>query len=173
MSVYITRTNQKLYFARLHLDQLKAAEASSGWSKHALIESYNESVLFHLTSAYQSFLCEIAEVYRVAPEKIDGMASLVELLDAQGLEAPEVKELQQLRESDSWLAMLLAAYKACWIAEDRQRAEQGGHQSLSEIHVVQVNPDHAEDKEVIAQLDEWLDAFRNLIDRQRESMKEW
>jgi len=173
MSVYISRTNQKLYFARLHLDQLRTAESGSGWSKHALIESYNESVLFHLASAYRAFLGEIAEVYRVAPERATDLDALDRMLAEQGLETPEVSELKQLAAGEAWLAQLLAAYQACWTAEDREHAQQGEHHSLSEIHVVQVNPDHAEDKEVIAQLDQWLIAFRELVERLRESMKEW
>jgi len=173
MSVYISRTNQKLYFARLHMDQLRAAESGSGWSKHALIESFNESVLFHLASAYRAFLGEIAEVYRVAPEQAVDLAALEAMLDQQGLETPEVGELKQLSCGEAWLANMLAAYQACWTAEDREHAEHGEHHSLSEIHVVQVNPDHAEDKDVILQLDEWLNSFRALIERLRESMKEW
>lgn len=173
MSVYISRTNQKLYFARLHLDQLKAAEMGSGWSKHALIESFNESVLFHMASAYHAFLAEIAEVYRVAPERAADLDKLEVMLSEQGLETPEVSELKQLAAGEAWLAQLLAAYQACWMAEDRDQAQHAGHHSLSEIHVVQVNPDHAEDKDVIAQLEQWLESFRDLVERLRGSMKEW
>ncbi len=172
-SVYISRTNQKLYFCRLHLDQLKSAEHSAGWSKHALVESYMESVLFHLACAYSSFLREIAEVYRISPENVDTLEQLEQALSDQGLEAPEAKELVQLASSDSWLSQLLAAYQACWTAEEREQAQRSPHASLSEIHVVQVNPDHTEECEVIEQLEQWLVAFRELVERHRESMKEW
>ncbi|MEH6822888.1 MAG: DUF6586 family protein [Motiliproteus sp.] len=172
-NIYISRTNQKLLFAKLHLDCLKQAEQSSGWSKHAQIESFGESVLFHLVSAYSAYLREIAQVYFLEPEKISTRDELLEQMEVKGLEAPEAKELSLLAGSDSWLSQLLAAYRACWVAQDREQAAHSGHASLSEIHVVQVNPDHASDLAVITQLEGWVNSMRELVDRQREGMKEW
>ncbi|WP_207063138.1 DUF6586 family protein [Motiliproteus sp. SC1-56] len=172
-SVYISRTNQKLNFARLHLDQLKGARESVGWSKHALVESFNESVLFHLACAYGSLLREIAEVYRAEPASIDSLEQLEVALSAQGVETPEVRELKQLLAAEGWLSAMLGAYNACWSAEDRVQAQSASHASLSEIHVIQVNPDHNEEGAVIEQLEQWLDGFRELVDRLRASMKEW
>ncbi len=172
-NIYISRTNQKLYFSQLHLDRLKSALDSSDWSKHVLIESYNESILFHLACGYRSFLREIAEVYRLEGSKIETVEQLADGLAEQGLEAPEVKELMCLEEGDGWLVQLLRAYDACWQAEGRDQAISTPHSSLSEIHVVQVNPDHTEEDQVIAQLEQWLNAFRELVGRHRESMVEW
>ena len=172
-NIYISRTNQKLMFAKLHLDQLKLAEQGSGWSKHAQIESYEESILFHLVSAYSAYLREIAEVYRLEPEKISTRDELLEQLEAKGVEAPEAKELTLLAGGDSWLSQLLAAYRACWVAQNREQAAASDHASLSEIQVVQVNPDHSSDAQVIEQLEGWINSMRELVDRQREGLKEW
>lgn len=172
-NIYISRTNQKLLFAKLHLDYLKKAEQGSGWSKHAQIESFEEAVLFHLVSAYSSFLREIAEVYHLDPEKISTRDELLAQMELQGMESPEVKELSLLAGSDSWLSQLLAAYRACWKAQAKEHASHSGHASLSEIQVVQVNPDHSSDTEVIAQLEGWMNNMRELVDRQREGLKEW
>ena len=90
--VYLTRTNQKLNFTRIHLDALIGAQESTGWSKHALIDSYNESVLFHMVSAYSSLLREIAEQYRFDANRISKLSQLTSQMEAQGLEAPEVRE---------------------------------------------------------------------------------
>ncbi len=172
-NIYISRTNQKLMFAKLHLDHLKQAEQGSGWSKHAQIESFEESVLFHLVSAYSSFLREIAEVYHLDPETISTRDELLAQMELQGMELPEVKELSLLAGSDSWLSQLLAAYRACWMARAKEQASHSGRESLSEIQVVQVNPDHASDIQVIAQLEGWINNIRELVDRQREGLKEW
>lgn len=172
-NVYISRTNQKLLFAKLHLDSLKQAEQGRGWSKHAQIESFEESVLFHLVSAYSAYLREIAEVYYLQPETISTRDELQQQLEDKGMEAPEAKELGQLAGSDSWLAQLLAAYRACWAAQGREQAAASEHASLSEIQVVQVNPDHSSDKEVIEQLEGWMNSMRELIDRHREASQEW
>ena len=171
--VYLTRTNQKLNFTRIHLDALKGAQESTGWSKHALIESYNESVLFHMVSAYSSLLREIAEQYSLDANRITKLSQLVDQMEAQGLEAPEVSELQQLHnDSGSWLHHLLAAYKGCWRAEDHQ-ASAGQAESVSEIHVMQINPDHAEDGDIIREYQEWFGQFKALVERLRVGMQEW
>ncbi|MBU2964433.1 hypothetical protein Q4508_04250 [Amphritea sp. 2_MG-2023] len=171
--VYLTRTNQKLNFTRIHLDALKVAQESTGWSKHALIESYNESVLFHMASAYSSLLREIAEQYSFDANRITKLSQLVAQMEAQGLEAPEVAELQQLHSNaDSWLHKLLAAYKACWRAEEHKES-RGQAESVSEIHVMQINPDHAEDSDILSEYQLWFSEFKSLVERMRSSMQEW
>ncbi|MBR9868651.1 MAG: hypothetical protein GYB20_16155 [Oceanospirillales bacterium] len=171
--VYLTRTNQKLNFTRIHLDALKVAQESTGWSKHALIDSYNESVLFHMVSAYSSLLREIAEQYRFDANRISKLSQLTEQMETQGLEAPEVAELQQLHDdSDSWLHHLLAAYKGCWRAEDHGQSA-GQAESVSEIHVMQINPDHAEDADILLEYQSWFNQFKLLVERLRAGMQEW
>lgn len=171
--VYLARTNQKLNFARLHLEALKNAQNSSAWSKHALIESYQESVLFHLASSYSALLREVAERYSVETESIVGLTDLAWGFEQAGFESPELNELQQLEaRQDCWLHKLLRAYAACWVAVDRQQASTSST-SLSEIHVMQVNPNHAEDQDVYTEYQAWLDSMRQLVDRLREGMQEW
>ncbi|SEQ37937.1 hypothetical protein SAMN03080615_01289 [Amphritea atlantica] len=171
--VYLTRTNQKLNFTRIHLDALKVAQESTGWSKHALIDSYNESVLFHMVSAYSSLLREIAEQYRFDANRITKLSQLTEQMEAQGLEAPEVAELQQLHDdTNSWLHHLLAAYKACWRAEEHNQSA-GQAESVSEIHVMQINPDHAEDADILREYQSWFNQFKMLVERLRAGMQEW
>lgn len=172
-NVYLVRTNQKVNFARIHLDALAASHESNGWSKHAEIESYNESVLFHLASAYGAFLREVAEKYRFVPEQVSHVSDLVALLESSGQESPEVSELAQLEQDEtSWLHKMLAAYSACWKAIDKQGVANE-RVSLSEIHVVQINPNHAEDKDILAEYRQWLDLFRQLLERLRAGMQEW
>lgn len=171
--IYLARTNQKLSFARIHLEQLKQAQDDTSWNKHALIESFNESVLFHLASAYDAFLREIAELYKVDTESLEGYRSLAFEMEKTGVESPEVKQLSMLEaDNTGWLHKLLAAYEACWHGSDRRQAVTETS-SVSEIHVVQVNPDHAEDKEIIREYDEWFESLSELVNRLREGMQEW
>lgn len=171
--IYLARTNQKLSFTRIHLEQLKQAQDDTSWSKHALIESFNESVLFHMTSAYDAFLREIAEVYKVDTESLDGYRSLAAQLESTGVESPELKQLSVLEnDATGWLHKMIGAYEACWHGADRPEAISETT-SLSEIHVLQVNPDHAEDKAIIAEYESWFNALSELIDSLREGMQEW
>jgi hypothetical protein len=173
-NVYLVRTNQKINFARIHMDALAEAHESTGWSKHAEIESYNESVLFHLASAYGAFLREVAEKYRFDPALVAGLSDLERLLEGSGQESPELSELNALEKNEaSWLHKMLAAYNACWKAADNQTATANDKVSISEIHVIQINPNHAEDKDILAEYKGWLNEFRALVERLRADMQEW
>jgi hypothetical protein len=171
--IYLARTNQKLNFSRIHIESLKEAQGTTGWSKHALIESYNESVLFHLASTYDAFLREVAELYRFDTETFVGYRALMEQFEKSGFEGAELNELGQLeKDHTSWLHKMLAAYEACWHGSDK-RVPVTETSSVSEIHVVQVNPDHAEDGQIIVEYEGWLNEMRALIERLRTGMQEW
>ncbi|SEF76320.1 DUF6586 family protein [Marinobacterium lutimaris] len=172
--IYLSRTNQKLSFVRLHLEALDASLVSNSWNRHGLVESYNESVLFHLTGAVHSFLREIAERYRLDASAVSSVGDLQRQLEQTGQEAPEASELAQLVESrESWLSRLYRAYDACWSARDGHLQRSDQSQSLSEIHVVQVNPDHSEDPAVLEEYRSWFAALDLLVERLRSSMLEW
>jgi len=171
--IYLARTNQKLNFARIHLDALRDGCQSNGWNKHILIESYNESVLFHLASAYDAFLHEIAERYNLDTSHITSYRTLAEDMELSGQECPELAELSVLEaDNSSWLHKMVRAYEACWRATDRS-APVSAASSVSEIHVAQVNPAHTDESEILKEYQHWFDALRDLIDRQRSGMQEW
>ncbi len=173
-NIYLVRTNQKINFARIHMDALAAAHSSTGWSKHAVIESYNESVLFHLASAYSAFLREVAEKYRFKPSEVNCLEDLEAMFEASGQESPERSELNLLEQnSNSWLHKMQAAYYACWQASDKLQEAPKANSSVSEIHVIQINPDHSEDADILAEYQSWLDSFRSLVERLRSDMQEW
>ncbi|MBV0931947.1 DUF6586 family protein [Marinobacterium weihaiense] len=172
--VYAVRTNQKLNFARLHIKALVQAQASPQWSQNPRIESYHESVLFFLASGYTSLLREVAENYKLDPSRVLHFSDLLEQLEATGQESPEARELENLeRDSSSWLHKVLKAYRSCWDAADGYAPTISGDGSVSEIHVLQINPDHAEDDAVLAEYNAWLQAFRDLLERLRANMQEW
>lgn len=171
--VYLARTNQKLNFARIHLDALRNGCESTGWNKHILIESYNESVLFHLASAYDAFLHEIAERYSLDVSHIDSYRTLADDMEKSGQECPELAELSGLEaDAGSWLHKMLHAYEACWRATDKA-VPVTSVSSVSEIHVAQINPSHTDEGQVVEEYQHWLDTLRELIDRQRTGMQEW
>ncbi|GAA0785851.1 DUF6586 family protein [Marinobacterium sediminicola] len=172
--VYAVRTNQKLNFARLHIKALVQAQETPQWSQHPRIESYHESVLFFMASGYASLLREIAENYKLDPASIYRFEDLIDQLEKTGQESPEANELANL-EADpaSWLHKVLKAYQACWDAADHTSQTTAKDASVSEIHVLQINPDHAEDRDVLAEYNDWLQAFRDLLERLRANMQEW
>lgn len=172
--IYAVRTNQKLNFARLHIKALVQAQESPQWSQNPRIESYHESVLFFLASGYTSLLREIAENYNLNPGTTHSYTDLLDQLEATGQESPEARELEQLEQDQgSWLHKVLKAYQSCWYASDRAQPSTAKDASVSEIHVLQINPDHAEDDAVLAEYNSWLQSFRELVERLRANMQEW
>lgn len=170
--VYLARTNQKLNFVRLHLEALQASQDSNSWSKHALIESYQESVLFHLVSAYSSLLREIAERYQIDVDSVTSVHDLVRGFEKSGFESPELNQLLHLEaDPHNWLHKLQKAYAACWRAVDKETPSHAASQS--EIQVMQVNPNHQGDKDVFIEYQEWLGEMRSLVEKLREGMQEW
>lgn len=110
-----TRTNQKIYFAGLALEQWRQAEASNGLNAGGLVQAEREACLFHLYGAVVGLCQEILGYYRF--QQADAW-TLTQVLDAtrQGsLVAPELSELLELTAApDSWLSLLLEHYAALY-----------------------------------------------------------
>lgn len=106
-----TRTNQKLYFAGLLLEDWKRAEQARAAGFQAHVAALREAALFHLYGAALGLCHEIAGYYRLGNTD----APRIELLLSEELQdrspSPEFAELLELsRHPETWLARLLAAY---------------------------------------------------------------
>lgn len=86
----VRRTNQAVYFARIALDQAEQAVDAQQKSQS------EESGLYHLYSALNSFCNELVKQYSLPP-----FMQLSELLGRDALPA-ELKELALLFEQQSW-----------------------------------------------------------------------
>jgi hypothetical protein len=97
------RTDQKLGYARVHLDELR----EHPFSRHSDFEhAHEEAFLFHLFGARDSFLAELNEYYECSlPRNGISMGKLREALSKRGCISQELQELHKL-ESDpaSWYA---------------------------------------------------------------------
>ncbi len=158
----IGRTHEKLYHAQLHLEAWGLALADEErFNPRAWALSYGESVLFHLQLAWESFLAEIAEFYKVA-RPID-LSDLGQHLQAAGIVSPEWAQLQEAAtDRTCFLAQLLAAY-----AQLRApRTEVTVAAAVGRMEVAEPGPDRA-------RLQAWWQGLRGLIDAQRRQMQEW
>lgn len=110
MNAYISRTNQKIYFAELTLDRLQQTKNSP-----AALEADKESLLFHLYSAYLALLQEIAYFYQLDPQHIS-LSELIHRFQRKKAETylpPEVEELRQLLDHhESWLSQLIEYFQS-------------------------------------------------------------
>ncbi len=174
MSVFVTRTSQKLNFVQLQLEQLTLADASAGWSRQARIECAQEAVLFHLVSAYGALLREIADHYRLDAAKVQSFTDLDVLCEQAALQSPERTELASLEQDDSsWLRRLHGAYVACWQAGGDARAVNAAASSQSEISLVQLASGSSAVQVTPQQCQQWYGDLAQLAERLRAGMQEW
>lgn len=158
MASWLSHSNQKLYQARLLLDNLQLAE-SSETTPDAFVSALQESVLFQLVLAYQSYLHEIAEIAQCR----DDFLSLSQLIELTTVPTGEMKELQKLEgDSFSWLGQLLTSFEGC-SAKDPVANKAPLNPAMIQIHDTTTSS---------LPLRDWYESLVNIIDLQRDNRQE-
>lgn len=157
-----SRVNQKLYYARLTLDQ---AEAGAGGPRR---EALREAAVWHLATAYRAHLADIAQSYR-HPSSAESATALARELAGREVRCAAITELEQMERAGEWPAHLLHAMDI--VSEVRpQRAEMagGGEGQVDPLALksVDTSPDSADCRR-------WLNAFESLVMAHREHLQEW
>jgi hypothetical protein len=166
MAQWLAHSNQKLYQARLLLETLgqfneDASQQDSGkHSSAALIDAMQESVLFQLVLAYQSYLHELAEIAQYREE----FYSLSQLLENVTVATGEMTELSQLEfDNFSWLSQLQSAFQQC-----SQKEVVIAVRAQTSPQMIQLNDTTAH----TLPLQEWYDALTSMIELQRNNRQE-
>ena len=166
-----TRTNQKIYFAGLALENWRRAEEKGALNAPGLIQAEREASLFHLYGALLGLCHEIAGYYRL-PGASAPRPELLLMPSVQGSSSsPELAELIELVEHpETWLAQLLKAYSALF-EPPRAPAKTKTDPTMPLIEAVSV------DAQVSAlareELEAWRSSLKELALRFRESLTEW
>jgi hypothetical protein len=180
------RTNQKLYFAKLQLDRVAVSLADKSvfsWEAEAL--SQREAAIFHLYSAYISFLQELVCFYRLNGPMLTSEA-IHTAMAAKGQVSPEISVLQSIEHTkDSWLSALLLAYKGCvWtydpvplsapVFEPESEPVNERPESLGRaIGLVAVNQDEPLSPPDLLDIQSWHRELTQIIRGFRDEMEEW
>ncbi len=174
MRTHLSLVNQKLGFASTLL--LLAADSELISVGSLRCRAIQESILLHLYTAFHFYQRELAELNGIKmPELIGSMDSLVNGLNQLGKQPSEVLELQSIcAEKGSWLNQLLNQYKLIFISPPKA-VEKKAFVQEGMIELVDVSQDAIE---VNAELDlkilaEWLNEFKALILRHRETGAEY
>lgn len=174
MRTHLSLVNQKLGFASTLL--LLAADSELISVGSLRCRAIQESILLHLYTAFHFYQRELADLNGIKmPELIDSMDSLVNGLNQLGKQPSEVLELQSIcAEKGSWLNQLLNQYKLIFISPPKA-VEKKAFVQEGMIELVDVSQDAIE---VNAELDlkilaEWLNEFKALILRHRETGAEY
>ncbi|MGG2397182.1 DUF6586 family protein [Pseudomonas sp. SH1-B] len=167
-----TRTNQKIFFAGLALDNWRKAEASAAFNVQALVQAEREAALFHLYGAVLSLCHEIAGYYRMndlAPSRVDAFVHQVVLDGAPSPELAELIEFAQQRET--WLAQLLAAYSELFLPPREERKAKVDP-AMPLITAVSVGEEPVVLTPGVDDIDAWRQQLKTLVLRFREGLSE-
>lgn len=166
-----TRTNQKIYFAGLALENWRRAEERGALNAPGLMQAEREASLFHLYGALLGLCHEITGYYRLP----GASAARVELLLVRSPDgaspSPELAELIELAEHhETWLACLLKAHAALFEPPRAPtRAKTDPTMPLIEAVSVEAEQPVLGRDEVEA----WRHNLKELALRFRESLTEW
>jgi hypothetical protein len=110
-----SRTNQKLYFARLQLDMLAEAMANTeAFDSEPRALSAREAAIWHLHSGMGALFQELSKFYKVQPASRSAKA-LREAMAARGQRSPEAEIILGLAEDPySWVSCLKDLTAACY-----------------------------------------------------------
>jgi hypothetical protein len=96
------RTDSKIRFAQIHLDELTARNISNG---DDFERAHQESFLYHLLGVKESFLIELNAYYKTElSEKRISIGNMKKALAERGQESNELTEIYRLQNDESsWL----------------------------------------------------------------------
>lgn len=158
MAEWLGHSNQKLYQARLLLDYQEQFEAESPIDS-VLNAALQESILFQLALAYQSYLHEVAELAQYREE----FGSLQQLLDLAPIQTGEMIELRKLElDTHSWLSQMLLAFEFCGQKENKPEPRR---ESASMIQLY-------DQTSAALPLRDWYQSLSDIIDLQRNNRQE-
>jgi len=164
-------TNQKLYFARVHLDEIRRAqEDDTLFNRKLVIGANTESALFHLYCAYQSLLWEIANTYDVTMESHLALVDLLAIFQKANKVSGELNQLGELeRNPASWLSnMLLGWSRVQTLGVVKVRTVASAPATSAAITVCDVSEDVS-----LQQLEQWHQELRMISEHFRGLLEEW
>lgn len=177
MRTHLSLVNQKAGFATAALTLLKN-NAESGEGKLSLVQqAIHESVLLHLYTAFHFYLRELADNNGIKnSEAIDSLQALAVALNQLGKSPSEVVELQDLAaQRGSWLNSFLRQYEGIFQSPPK-KIEKKSFGAENFIEVVDLTGQQEESLDKALNVDSlryWLNEFKSLVLRQRETGAEY
>ncbi len=174
VSPFQARTDAKLKYAGIHLKEITSRKEKG--SADAFERAHEESFLFHLIGAKDSFLQEINVAYKLElPFHKVKEDELRKVLKAKALESLALDEIERLEEK-------LEVDKAGWLAVAIELRNQGTHRSHMTRHFHKGGKDHDKvfltnpltgqpiEIDIPVLLQEYLTNMEDLIQEQRSTL---
>ncbi|MBB3101751.1 DUF6586 family protein [Azomonas macrocytogenes] len=170
---FYTRTNQKIYFAGLSLENWRKAATGGLVGDMGKIQAEREASLFHLYGALLGLCHEILGFYRSPAISAKRVEKILTRSTLETTPCPELSELLELsRNPTTWLANLLTQHAQLYQPPHASR-EPKSNPDMEIIEAVNL----AEEALVILneyeEMESWRKQLKELTLRFRESMTEW
>lgn len=173
MHSHLSLVNQKLGFATATLSLLEnLTEIDEG--KLSLIQKATcESALLHLYTAFHFYLRELGESNGIKnPAIIDSLPALVTALNQLERHPSEVIELQDLAAyQGGWLNTFLEQYEKVFKSPPKKTEKKsfGAENFIELVDLTEQQEESLEKALNIGSLKCWLNEFKSLVLRQRET----
>lgn len=173
---HLSLVNQKLAYASSIIIALNAESAELTASQKLRQQALGDAAVFHLAMALHFYLRELAEYHRIknliAINSVQDLAAALLEADRTSSESSELLELVQT--SDSWLSQLVGYYDQLSKSPEKPKEKKAfGQENLIEL-VELGEPENQPLLQLTPKLlSLWLDSFRALVIRQRETSVEY
>lgn len=168
IEAFQARTDAKLRYAKVHLDELAALTSHGG---DDFDRAHQESFLFHLHGTRDAFLIELNHYYSLGLSIKDiSIGNLRIALKRRGINSPELSELYELQQDDdSWYSQIKDMRDSSVHNQGVPRAfymggEDDGMVKLKNPRTGVLTNDH-----FIDVFQEWIEQMRVLIEKLRAS----
>ena len=166
MNAWTSLVNQKLFFARLLLEQIDKLDDRFGHIEMAICQS----AVYQLECGYRHHLREVAATYQSrsadAIITVEQLVAELESIDKHPAEAQEMLNLEQ--QKGTWLNQLLSVWRSFANHPEPEARED----NASPIPLMQVSQQSKLPALDVTGVQAWLDAMHEMVDRHRELMVE-
>jgi hypothetical protein len=161
------RTDAKLRYAQVHLEELRAIEALRG---DDFERAHLESFLYHMLGAKDAFLAEINHCYDARLSAGAGAGDIRTALLKRGLRSDELTTLYKLEQDPaSWLSQAKVMRDHSTHKTGVSRTYSWGGDDHGQVKLRNTTTGGLGERHYVDQLGEWLEQMRSLISTLRES----
>jgi len=163
-----SRTDAKIRYAKIHLDELKAKGILGG---DDFDRAHQESFLYHLLGAKETFLIELNTYYSSGLNNEDLTAGkLREALNKKGMASNELAELYLLeRDENSWLFHVKEIRDYSTHVSFVKRVYHLGGQADRQVWLHNPKTNKSIERHFVDEFDDWLLNMKELLERLRNS----
>ena len=162
------RTDAKLRYAKIHLDELKAQGPPSG---DDFDKAHQESFLFHLIGSRDAFLAELNHYYQggLSPDVLS-LGRIRDALKKNAIDSPEVRVLYELeQDGSSWFSRAKRMRDHSTHVQGVRRAYTLGGEFHQKVRLRDPKSDQLTEQHFIDEFASWLSETESLVCRLRES----